>query len=207
MCEHQSISPSVLYFGTPVALVTSLNPDGTTNISPMSSAWALGDRVVLGLTSTSQGRENILRARQMVLNFPSPDLWPNVEALARLTGRNPVPPHKEKIGYRFEADKFGASGLTPQPADLVRPSRIMECPLQFEAELVASHDSGGVWPSGIPEAFQIIEAQVLRVHAHKTLMIPDTNHVDTNKWSPLLYVFRHYFGTGPDLGRTFKAEA
>jgi len=83
----------------------------------------------------------------------------------------------------------------------------MECPLQFEAELVTSHDSGGVWPSEIPEAFQMIEAQVLRVHAHKTLMIPDTNHVDTNKWSPLLYVFRHYFGTGPDLGRTFKAEA
>ena len=40
----------------------------------------------------------------------------------------------------------------------------------------------------------------------RDIVIPDTNHIDTNRWSPLLYVFRHYFGTGPDLGRTFKAE-
>lgn len=80
--EHIEISPSVLYAGTPV---------------------------VLGMTSTSQGRENALRERQIVLNFPSAGLWPK-------------------------------------------------------------------------------------------------DHIDTRRWQPLLYVFRHYFGTGPDLGRTFKAE-
>lgn len=203
--RHQPISPPVLYFGTPVVLITSLNPDGTTNISPMSSVWALGDRVVLGLSSTSRGRENAVRERQLVLNFPSPQLWSNVEAIARTTGRNPVPPHKEKIGYRFEADKFGASGLTPQAAELVRPLRIAECPIQFETEVVAWHDPGAGWPQERPEAFQIVETKVLRVHAHEDIVTPGTNHVDTARWSPLLYVFRHYFGTGPDLGRTFKA--
>lgn len=89
--EHIEIKPSVLYVGTPVVLITSLNPDGTTNISPMSSVWALYDRVVLGLTSTSKGRENLLRERQLVLNFPSPELWPKVEAIAPTTGRDPVP--------------------------------------------------------------------------------------------------------------------
>jgi flavin reductase (DIM6/NTAB) family NADH-FMN oxidoreductase RutF len=52
---HFEINPSVLYVGTPVALITSMNRDGSVNISPMSSAWALFDRVVLGLTSTSRG--------------------------------------------------------------------------------------------------------------------------------------------------------
>lgn len=205
LSRHQPIAPPVLYFGTPVVLITSLNPDGTTNISPMSSVWALGDRVVLGLSSTSKGRENAVRERQLVLNFPSPELWSNVEAIARTTGRSPVPPHKQKIGYRFEADKFGASGLTPQAADLVRPLRIAECPIQFETEVVAWHDPGAGWPQERPEAFQIVEAKVLRVHAHKNIVMPGTDHVDTARWSPLLYVFRHYFGTGPDLGRTFKA--
>lgn len=204
---HIAIAPSVLYVGTPVVLVTSLNPDGSTNISPMSSVWALADRVVLGLSSTSQGRENALRERQLVLNFPSPDLWPKVEAIARLTGRDPVPAHKRKIGYRFEADKFAASGFTPHAADLVRPLRIAECPLQFEAEVVAWHDPTAAWPEDRPEAFQIVEARVLRVHAHERIVIAGTNHVDTARWSPLLYVFRHYFGSGADLGRTFKAEA
>ncbi len=49
--EHIEIMPSVLYVGTPVVLITTLNPDGTTNISPMSSAWMLFDRAVLGTTS------------------------------------------------------------------------------------------------------------------------------------------------------------
>jgi len=203
--EHIEITPSVLYVGTPVALITSLNVDGTTNISPMSSVWTLFDRVVLGMTSTSKGRENAVRDRQIVINFPSPDLWPKVEATARGTGRDPVPPHKEKIGYRFQPDKFEASGFTPQESTVVRPLRIAECPIQFEAEVVACHDPGCDWPRERPEAFQIIEARVLRVHAHRNVVVPGTSHIDTVRWQPLLYVFRHYFGTGPDLGRTFKA--
>jgi flavin reductase (DIM6/NTAB) family NADH-FMN oxidoreductase RutF len=204
--EHITIKPSVLYIGTPVALITTCNPDGRANISPMSSAWAIFDRIILGMTSTSKGRENALREGELVLNFPSPELWPKVEAIARATGKDPVPPHKQKIGYHFEPDKFEASGFTPQLSELVRPPRIAECPIQMEAEIVASHDSGGNWPGDRPEAFQIVEAKVVRVHAHRRIMVPDTNHIDTAQWQPLLYVFRHYFGTGPDLGRTFKAE-
>jgi len=204
--EHIKIAPTVLYIGTPVALITSLNIDGTTNISPMSSVWTLADRVIVGMTSTSKGRENVVRERQLVLNFPSPDLWPKVEAIARATGRNPVPAHKQKIGYRFEPDKFDVSGFSPQASSVVRPLRIAECPIQFEAEVVAWYDPAGDWPEGRPEAFQIIEARVVQVHAHRDIVVPGTNHIDTTKWSPLLYVFRHYFGTGPDLGRTFKSE-
>lgn len=204
--EHIVITPTVLYVGTPVALITSLNPDGTTNISPMSSAWAIFDRVVLGMTSTSKGRENAVRERQMVINFPSADLWPKIEAIARATGRDPVPLHKKRIGYTFEPEKFELSGFTPQASELVRPPRIAECPIQFEAEIVGWHDPGASWPRDRPEAFQIVEAKVLRVHARRDIVIPGTNHIDTARWNPLLYMFRHYFGTGADLGRTFKAE-
>jgi flavin reductase (DIM6/NTAB) family NADH-FMN oxidoreductase RutF len=202
---HVAIKPSVLYFGTPVALITSLNRDGTTNISPISSVWALFDRVVLGLTTTSAGCENIVREKELAINFPSADLWAKVEALARSTGRNPVPPHKQKIGYHFEPAKFAAAGLTPQESELVRPQRVAECPLQLEARVVAVHDPAA-WPAEPPEAFQIVEARVVRVHARRDLVIPGTNHIDTDKWRPLLYVFRHYFAADRRLGRTFKAE-
>lgn len=205
--QHIVIKPNILYVGTPVALITSLNPDGTANISPMSSAWAIFDRVVLGMTSTSKGRENAVRERQVVINFPSADLWRQVEAIARATGRDPVPPHKKAIGYEFAAEKFETSGFTAQASDLVRPPRIAECPLQFEAEITGWHDPAEPWPQDRPEAFQIVEAKVLRVHARADIVVPGTSHIDTAKWNPLLYVFRHYFGTGADLGRTFKAEA
>ena len=39
------------------------------------------------------------------------------------------------------------------------------------------------------------------------VMLPGTQHVDTQRWSPLLYVFRHYFGTGQRLGKNFRAQS
>jgi hypothetical protein len=56
------------------------------------------------------------------------------------------------------------------------------------------------------DGFAIVESRVVRVHVHSDLVVPDTQHVDTSRWQPLFYVFRHYFGLGPDLGRNFRAE-
>jgi flavin reductase (DIM6/NTAB) family NADH-FMN oxidoreductase RutF len=205
---HRVINPSVLYVGTPVALVTSLNPDGSPNISPMSSAWALADRVVLGLATGGQGSENIVREGECVINFAPAHLWERVERLARTTGRNPVPDHKAAAGYRHEPRKFESAGLTPLASDIVRPPRIAECPLQFEARVVAAHaPGGGRWEVGSQSSFAIIETCVERVHAHEDVTIAGTDHIDVGRWQPLLYVFRHYVESGRDLGRTFKAEA
>lgn len=204
--DHIVIQPSVNYVGTPVALITTCNEDGSVNISPMSSAWALGDRFVLGMASSSLGAENARRAREMVINFPGPESWRAVEAMARATGRDPVPRHKAEIGYVFEPDKFGLSGLTPQPSDLVKPWRIAECPLQFEAEVLAVHEPADR-PAGAEASFFIVETRVRRVHAHRGIVIEGTSYIDTSRWQPLLYVFRHYFPTGARLGRNFKAQA
>ena len=37
-------------------------------------------------------------------------------------------------------------------------------------------------------------------------LIIKENHIDPEKWNPLIYNFRHYFGLGKELGKTFKAE-
>jgi flavin reductase (DIM6/NTAB) family NADH-FMN oxidoreductase RutF len=42
------------------------------------------------------------------------------------------------------ADKFEASGLTPEPSQKVRPPGIAECPLVFECELVKVDDTGAM---------------------------------------------------------------
>jgi flavin reductase (DIM6/NTAB) family NADH-FMN oxidoreductase RutF len=198
------IDPPVLYFGTPVALITTVDTRGSVNISPMSSVWALGDRLVMGLATASQGCENFLRSGEAVVNLPGPAQCSAVERLAPTTGRNPVPEHKHVLGYRHEADKFALGGLTPLPSERVSPPRIGECPLQLESRLLRAHAATVV--AGDDPAFVLLEAQVLRVHAHEEIVVPGTQHVDTARWSPLLYVFRHYFGTGQRLGRNFRAE-
>ncbi len=198
------ISPSILYFGTPVALITTLSVSAETNVSPMSSAWALGDRLVLGLGRASQGCENFQLTGEAVVNLPGPAQCAAVEALAPTTGRYPVPDHKRAMGYRHEADKFALAGLTPVPSRFVGPPRIAECPMQLEVRLLAAHEATVV--NGDDPEFMLLEARVLQVHAHQDIVLPESQHIDTARWSPLLYVFRHYFGTGGRLGRNFRAE-
>src|SRR5580692_7812656 len=100
----RSIEPKILYFGTPVALISSLNEDGTTNLAPMSSFWALGWTMMLGLLDETQTAENLARDPECVINIPSPEMWQQVEKLAPLTGKDPVPKIKARQ-FRFEEDK------------------------------------------------------------------------------------------------------
>jgi flavin reductase (DIM6/NTAB) family NADH-FMN oxidoreductase RutF len=199
---HEVIWPTILYFGTPIALITTTNADGSANIGPMSSAWALGYTVVMGWESTAHTLANLERERECVINLPDESLVEQVETLAPLTGNNPPPAHKADK-FRYEPHKFDAAGLTEQAGETVKPPRIEECPLQLEAKVTAIHT-----PAARPDGahFRIVEAHVERVHAHPEIVKADTNHIDPSRWRPLLYVFRHYFSTGAELAHSFRAE-
>jgi len=198
------IHPSILYFGTPVVLIGSINPDGRPNLSPMSSAWALDDRVVLGMALAGQGCQNVMRTGEAVINLPGPDLHHAVEAIADTTGCEQVPAHKAAMGYRHEADKFGRAGLAALPSQLVAAPRVAQCPLQLEAKLLVVHHGSTVGDHA--PGFVSLEMRVVRVHAHEAILCAGSDHIDTARWSPLLYVFRHYFDTGTKLGQNFRAE-
>ena len=198
--DHLPLSPSILYFGTPVALLTTANPDGTANLAPISSLWALGHTVVLGLGAEGRTIANLADRPELVINLPSPDLWEAVERLAPLTGATPVPAAKRGI-YRHEPDKFAAAGLHPQDSEVVGPPRVAECPLQLEATVRTTTPAG---PEG---GFRIVECDVVRIHAAASVVVPGTQHIDPAAWSPLIYNFRHYFGLGrPELGHGFRSE-
>src|ERR1700753_912276 len=104
--DSVEIRPKILYYGTPVVLVTTCNDDGVANISPMSSSWALGDHGVRGMLETGQGLDNLRRSKECVINVPGPSQWEAVERLAPTTGRRDIPEFKRKIGYHYDGDKF-----------------------------------------------------------------------------------------------------
>lgn len=122
--EHDILDPAILYFGTPVCLLSTLNEDGSANLAPMSSVLWLGSTAVLGMGAGSQTSANLLRTRECVLNLPSVDLVGAVDRLALTTGSRSVPPGKVAKGYRCVADKFDAAGLTPAPAIRVDAPRV-----------------------------------------------------------------------------------
>ncbi|OJD17883.1 hypothetical protein AJ78_02055 [Emergomyces pasteurianus Ep9510] len=193
---HHQISPAILYWGTPVVLITSENEDGTCNIAPMSSAWWLNDRCMIGLSSGAHTSKNIMRTQQCVLNLPSEDMTDHVNALARTTGANPTSPWKASVGYRFVKDKFAHAKLTPQPSELVRPCRIQECPVQMEAELVEVNEMMKDLPDRKGSILSM-ELRILRVHVEDRLRLDGyANRIDSEKWQPLIMCFSEFYGMG-----------
>jgi flavin reductase (DIM6/NTAB) family NADH-FMN oxidoreductase RutF len=187
--SHTVIDPAILYFGTPVVLVTSVNPDGSSNIMPMSSAFWLGHTGVLGIGARSQTAANLQRNLGCVLNLPSVELVTEVDLLALTTGRLDVPPAKAARGYHHEPDKFSRAGLTALGSDTVTADRIAECPVNLEAHVVDIHP--------VDDGILLFEVQVSRVHVHEAIRMPGTQHrIDPDLWRPLIMSFQHFYGLG-----------
>jgi flavin reductase (DIM6/NTAB) family NADH-FMN oxidoreductase RutF len=200
----RAIEPKILYFGTPVALISSQNEDGSTNLAPISSFWALGWTAMLGLLDETKTADNLAQRPECVVNIPSPDMWQQVEKLAPLTGKNPVPEIKARQ-FRFEPNKFDASGLSPMTSEVVKPERAKECPVHLEARVVRLHTLSGEKLNELGGGVAA-EVEVLRVHVANEFILGD-NHIDPEKWSPLIYNFRHYYRLADkELGKTFRAE-
>src|SRR5258706_12732634 len=98
---HKVIDPAILYFGTPVVLVSTVNEDGTPNLAPMSSAWRLRQSCILGFDPTSKTPANLQRTGECGLNLPSADMGPHVDRTAARTGSPPLPRHKNKSGFCY----------------------------------------------------------------------------------------------------------
>jgi flavin reductase (DIM6/NTAB) family NADH-FMN oxidoreductase RutF len=201
--------PPILYWGTPVVLNSTENPNSTFNLAPISSAFWLGWRCMLGIEATSQTAQNLMRTGEIVINLVDHSQVNVVNKLSMLTGSDPVPTGKAQRGYHFEEDKFGVAGLTPVPSETVRPPRALECPVQMEAELVqtvramaddydySQHErAAGCTLNGV----LCFEVRIKRVHVDPAILVPGKqNRVDPNAWRPLIMSFSHYYGLGPEL--------
>jgi len=191
---HQRQEPAILYFGTPVVVISTVNEDGSPNLAPMSSAFWLGWRCVLGLGAASQTARNLRRERECVLNLPSQDEVGFVDRLALTTGVNPVPTVKATRGYRHVHDKFAVSGFTPAPSETVAPPRVRECPVQLEAVVEAIHGVGDD-DEMLRGRVLNIEVRIQRVHLHPSILMRDQpDHVDPDQWRPLIMSFQKFYG-------------
>ncbi|HDI4959777.1 TPA: flavin reductase [Salmonella enterica] len=191
----QQVNFSSLYFGTPVAIVSSQNTDGTTNLSPISSWWILGKSIIFGLSKSGKCYENLQQNADIVLNIPDARLWEHVEAMADTTGKEHVPDIK-KIGYRSEKNKFLCSDLTEVSSLDVGPGRIKECPVQIEARVI-----GGMSPGEYTEEMVSMEARIIRTHVSEKLLYCNDGKITFNVgdvetiilyFSPLFFIRRAF---------------
>ena len=76
-----------------------------------------------------------------------------------------MPPNKVATRYNHEKDKFGIARLTPVASETVSAPRVLECPIQLGAVVVARHkmmeDDDAM--SGFCTT---IKVRITRVHVH-----------------------------------------
>ena len=185
------VEPKVLYFGTPVVLISSRNADGTTNLGPMSSAWWLSRSAMLGMSASSQTVQNLVERPECILNLVDPAMVAALDRIALLTGSQQMSEAKRARGYRYEPDKFAAAGLTRSPGSLVDVDAIEESPINLEGRIEAIHPIGG------PDSnLRALEMSVQRVHVREDLLMNNDRYIDPLRWDPLIMKFTEYFAGG-----------
>lgn len=193
---HRTVDLPILYFGTPVILISTQNADGSTNLAPSSSIWWLGKSCMVGLDGSSKTTENLRRTGECVINLPSAHQVDAVNRLANTTGSPQVPLHKKMWGYRHEKNKIELAGVTVESAHCVAAPRVVDCPVQLEARVEAVHPFAA---SSLVPMFAF-ELTVLQCHVEEALLVGEhLQYVNPDAWHPLIMSFRRFYTTHENI--------
>lgn len=137
----------------PIAWVSTISPNGVTNLAPFSYFNGIGSKpaaLMFSAVNHPDGRKkdtviNIESNRQFVVNLVP----------FHLAG--PMSQTAESLDY--EQSEFDATGLTPRKSEKVLPPGVAESPIQFECELIEIVNVG----SG-PLAANVVIGEIVMMH-------------------------------------------
>jgi len=170
--EHQQREIYKLMTGIivprPIALVSTVDAEGTANLAPFSFFAGVGSAPPTVLfcpvlraghgadaaANSGGGRKDTLRnveaTREFVINVVSEDISEQANATAAEVGP--------------EVDEFDLSALTPLASEVVKAPRVAESPAQMECRLLQVIYTGDKPASGV-----IVLGEVIRFHVRKDL--------------------------------------
>lgn len=152
------------------ALLSTENDDGTFVLVELQIRWELGPVVSLWLPTRGRTAKNLAVRPDVVFNLP-PDTTGTEEGTGAMTPSTDTPTPSTDTPWT-------------EPSELVRPPRLVHCPVQLEARRVGERTvTDGAWTQ--------IEAQVLRVHADPRWVLPlSDRRIDLGAWHPPIHDFR-----------------
>lgn len=157
----------------PIAVVSTLNEDGTNNVAPFSFFTGVSAKPMIvafcPLIRSATGElkdtpRNIFREKEFVINFVS---QPIVDKVNQTSAELP-----------YGQDEFTHAGLTPIDSEKVKARRIKESLIHFEC-IYRDHISYGDQPGN----GSIITGEVVKVHVADELL--DEGRIDTDKFQPV----------------------
>jgi flavin reductase (DIM6/NTAB) family NADH-FMN oxidoreductase RutF len=157
----------------PIAVVSTLNEDGSNNVAPFSFFTAVSAKPMIvafsPLIRSSTGEmkdtpRNIHREKEFVINFVSEPIVEKINMTST------------ELGYG--EDEFSFAGLTPLDSEKIKAKRVKESLIHFECIYRDSLSYGDE-----PGCGQIITGEVVKVHIADELL--DSGRIDTDKFAPV----------------------
>ena len=166
-------------FPCPVVLVTCIDSNQVRNI--ITLAWSgvvCSDPPTLGLSIRPHrySHKLIEDSGELVVNIPTEQILKETDFCGVVSGK--------------DVDKFSETGLTPEPAELVKPPLIKECPVNIEC-LVKDKI-----PLGVHDLFL---GRVVRVHIDDRVL-DEQGRIDFAKVHPVVYNQGEYWSLGKRIG-------
>lgn len=144
----------------PIAFASTINQDGTPNLSPFSFYNVFSSNPPIAIFSparrvrdntTKHTLDNVKHTPEVVLNAVN---YSMVQQMSL-----------SSTEYPYGVNEFDKSGLTPLASELVKPFRVKESPVQIECkvnEVIALGDQGG--------AGNLIICEILLVHIQESIL-------------------------------------
>jgi len=172
-------SPETALYPCPVVLVTCADSVGKPNI--ITLAWAgvvCSDPPMLGLGIRPHrySYRLIEDSREFVVNIPTENILRETDFCGEVSGK--------------DVDKFRETGLTPEPAEKVKPPLIKECPVNIECVVRSKV------PLGVHHLFL---GEVVQVHVDQEIL-DEEGEIDFAKASPFVYNKDEYWSLHKKIG-------
>ena len=157
----------------PIAVVSTINEDGTNNLAPFSFFTAVSAKPMIlafsPLIRSATGEQkdtprNILRDKEFVINIVSEDIANKVNMCS--------------AELPYGEDEFSHSGLTPIDSEMVKAKRIKESLIHFECKFRDRLNYGDE-----PGCGQIITGEVIKVHIDESIY--ENGRINTKKLKPV----------------------
>ncbi|MCX7630831.1 MAG: flavin reductase family protein [Geminicoccaceae bacterium] len=163
----------------PIALVTTLGPEGVVNAAPYSFFNLFGQEpalVVLGVERKEERVQkdtarNVELTGELVVNLVDEDLAEGMNVCA--------------VDFPPEISEIAMAGLSLAPSRLVRPPRIAEAPAALECRRFVTLLPGG--------GRELVVAEILAVHIRDGLVDPATLRIDLDRYRPVGRLFGNLY--------------
>jgi flavin reductase (DIM6/NTAB) family NADH-FMN oxidoreductase RutF len=179
--SKRSVKPFRPVHPSPAALVTSVDEQGRPNIITLGEVFniSIAKPVIVGIAIAKPrySHELISKSREYVVNLPTAAIVEKVDRCGTSSGR--------------DVDKFASFGLTPVPAEHVRPPLIAECPLNIECRVMGIQEIGD---------HDLFLGEVVAQHVEESAL-DDKGRILVGELDVLCYMQSQYWSVRDCLGR------